>query len=81
MPISGPAKGCGFLSFAKNVCEKNCKNISKTLSGKYSQKRFGYAKKYATETIKNYSKRIIQNTAEATGNLTDNKLLIKLKGF
>ena len=33
-------KGYGFLSFAKNTG----KNISKNVSGKYSQKRFDHAK-------------------------------------
>ena len=37
---------------AKNIC----KNISKNLSGKYSQKRFDYAKKYATDALKIASK-------------------------
>ena len=30
------AKGCGFLSFAKNVGKNIGKNISKNMSGKYS---------------------------------------------
>ena len=30
-------KGCGFLSFAKNMCKKIGENISEHLSGKYSQ--------------------------------------------
>ena len=31
------AKGCGFLSFAKNTDKNNGKYISKNLSGKHSQ--------------------------------------------
>ena len=61
-------KGYGFLSFAKNM--------GKTLSSKYGQKRLQSAKKSITDAIKTASKRAIQKTAE--------KLLIKyvfLKGL
>ena len=37
-------KGCGFLSFAKN--------IGKNISNKYSQKLVGSAKKSATDALK-----------------------------
>ena len=50
-------KGYGFLSFAKN------------LSNKYSQKLLGSGKKSTTDAIKAASKRAIQKTAEATGDL------------
>ena len=30
-------EGCGFLSFAKNMCKKIGENKSEHLSGKYSQ--------------------------------------------
>ena len=46
-------KGYEFLSFAKN--------IGKSLSNKYVQKRLDSAK---TDAIKNASKRAIQKTAE-----------------
>ena len=45
-------KGNGFLSFAKNMSESIGKNISKNLSGKYSQKLFDHAKKSATDALK-----------------------------
>ena len=59
-------KGYGFLSFAKN--------ISKTLSNKYSQKLLDSAKKYTADAIKTASKRAIQKIAEATGDLIGNKI-------
>ena len=62
-------KGYGFLSFAKNM--------SKTLSNKYDQKLLDSAKKSTTDGIKTASKRAIQKTAEATGELIVTKLLIK----
>ena len=59
-------KEYGFLSFAKNV--------GKSLSNKYGEKLFDSAKKSATDTIKTASKRAIQKTAEATGDLICNKI-------
>ena len=59
-------KGYGFLSFAKN--------ISKTLSNKYSQKLLDSAKKYTADAIKTASKRAIQKIAETTGDLIGNKI-------
>ena len=50
-------KGFGFLS----------------LSNKYGQKLLDSAKKSTTDAIKTASKREIQKTAEATGNLIGNK--------
>ena len=44
---------------------------------KYS---LNYAKQSATEALKTVSKKAIQKTAEATGELISNKLLIKLQG-
>ena len=60
--------GYGFLSFAKNM--------DKSLSNKYGQKLLDSAKKSTTDAIKTASKRAIQKTAEATGDLVI-KLLIK----
>ena len=54
-------KGFGFLSFAKN--------IYKNLSNKYGQKLVDSAKKSVTDALKNDSKRALQKTAEATGEL------------
>ena len=63
-----------FLSFAKNIGM----NISKILSGKYSQKLLDSAKKSGTDALKTASKRAIQKTAEATGNLIGNKTADKI---
>ena len=63
-------KGYGFLSFAKNM--------GKSLSSKYGQKLLDRAKKSTTYTIKTASKRAIQKTAEATGDLIGNKIADKI---
>ena len=57
-----------FLSFAKNM--------GKSLSNKYSQKRLDSAKKSTTDAIKTASKRAIQIIAEAT-DLIGNKIADK----
>ena len=54
-------KGYGFLSFAKNM--------GKSLSNKYGQKRINSAKRSTADAIKTASKRAIQKRAEATGDL------------
>ena len=54
-------KGYGFMTFAKNM------------SNKYRKKLVDTAKKSATDAIKIASKRAIQKTAEATGDLVGNK--------
>ena len=63
-------KGYGLLSFAKNM--------GKSLSNKYGQKRLDSAKKSTTDAIKTASKRVIQKKAEATGNLIGNKIADKI---
>ena len=63
-------KGYGFLSFAKNM--------GKGLSNKYGQKPLDSAKKSKTDAIKTASKREIQKTAEATGDLIGNKIADKI---
>ena len=65
-------KGYGFLSFAINVR----KIISRNLSSKQSQKL--HAKQSATDALKTASKRAIQKTEKATGDLIG-ILLIKLQ--
>ena len=62
-------KGYGFLSFAKNM--------AKSISNKYKQKPLDSAKKSTTDAIKAASKRAIQKTAEATGDLIGNKIADK----
>ena len=59
-------KGYGFMSFAKSM------------SNKYGKKLVDTAKKSATDAIKTASKRAIQNTAEATGDLVVNKIADKI---
>ena len=59
-------KGYGLLSFAKN------------LSNKYSQKLIGTAKKSTRDALKTASKRAIQKTVGATGDLIDNKIADKI---
>ena len=49
------------------------------MSNKYSQKLVDTAKKSATDAIKAVSKRPIQKTAEATGDLVGNKIADKLQ--
>ena len=63
------------MSFARNIG----KNINKNLSSKYSQKLLDHAKQSATNAFQTLSKRAIQKTAEATGDLIGKKLLIKLQ--
>ena len=48
------------------------------LSGKYSQKLLYHAKQSATIAVKTSSKRDIQKTAEATGDLIRNKIANKI---
>ena len=53
-------------------------NMGKSLSNKYGQKLLESAKKSPTDAIKTTSKRAIQKTAEATGDLTGNKSADKI---
>ena len=48
------------------------------MNNKYSQKLIDSAKKSATDAIKTTSKRAIQKTAEATGELIYNKIADKI---
>ena len=48
------------------------------MSDKYSQKLVDTAKKSAADAIKTASKRAIQKTAEATGDLAGNKIADKI---
>ena len=71
-------KGCGSLSLAKNMGRNIREIISKNLSGKYSQKLLDHAKQPATDTLQTSSKRVIQKTAKATGDLICNKTAYKI---
>ena len=66
-------KGYGFLSFARNISTHAAK-VAKNMSNKYSQKLADTAKTSATDAIKTASKRAIQKTAGATGDLVGNKI-------
>ena len=52
--------------------------MGKSLSNKYGQKRLESAKKSTTDAIKTVSKRAIQTTAEAMGDLIGNKIAVKI---
>ena len=52
-------KGCGFLSFAKNMVKKSGKTVNKNLTSKYNQKLLDLAKQSATDALKTYSKKAI----------------------
>ena len=71
-------KGYGFLSFTKKMCKNIGKNISKSLSGKYSQKVLGHAKQSATDALKTSSKKFIDKTAKATGDLICKNIASKI---
>ena len=58
-------KGCGFLSFARNLGAYATK-VVKNLNNKYGQKLADSAKKSATNALKIAGKRAIQKTAEAS---------------
>ena len=62
-------KGYRFLSFAKNM--------GKNLCNKSGEKLLDSAKKSTTDAIKTPSKRAIQKTAKATGDLIGNKIVDK----
>ena len=70
-------KEYGFLSFAKNIGTHAAK-VAKNISNKYSQKLVDTTKKSATDAIKTASKRAIQKTANATGDLSGNKIADKI---
>ena len=69
-------KNYGFLSFAKYIG----KNISEDLSGRCSQEFLDSGKKSGANVLKPASKRTIQKTAEATGDLIVNKIAESNKG-
>ena len=66
-------KGYGFLYFGENMS----KSLS-NLSNKYHQKLLDSAKKSTTDAIRTASKRAIQKTVEATGDLIGNKIAGKI---
>ena len=52
--------------------------LAKSMSNKYGKKLVDTAKKSATDAIKTASKRAIQKTAQATGDLVGNKIVDKI---
>ena len=72
--------GYGFLSFAKIMSKNIRENISKKLSGKYSQILLDHAKQSVTDAFKTTSKRAIQITVES-GDLIGNKIADKIMKF
>ena len=54
------------------------KNICQFLSGKQSLKLLDHPKQTATDAVKTASKRAIQKTEEATGDLIGNKIADKI---
>ena len=71
-------KSYGFLFFAQNMGTNIGRNISKILSGKYTQKPLDDAKQSATGPLKTTSKKVIAKTAEATGYLIGNRSADKI---
>ena len=68
-------KGYGFLSFATSI-GTNAAKAAKNKINKYSQKLVDTAKK--SDAIKTASKRAIQKTAEATGDLVGSKIAVQI---
>ena len=75
--IKPKERGYCFLFFARNIGTHATK-AAKNMSNKHSQKLVDTAKKSATDAIKTPSKRAIQKTAEATGDLIGNKIADKM---
>ena len=48
------------------------------MNGKYIQKLLDHAKQSATDALKTTSQRVIENAAEATGDLIGNKIADKI---
>ena len=72
------AKGYELLFCAKKMVKNIGKKISKNLSGKYSQKPLDDDKQLGTDAFKTASKRAIEKTEEATGDLIVNKITDKI---
>ena len=70
-------KGYGFLSFARDI-GTHATRVAKNMSNKCSKKLVDTAKKSATDAIKTASKRAIQKTAKATGDLIGNEIADKI---
>ena len=60
------------------VKEYGFMSLARSMSDKYGKKLFDTSKKSATDAVKTASKRAIQKTAEATGDLIVNKIADKI---
>ena len=61
------------------MCKSIGKYMSKSLSGKYSEKHLDHTKQSDTDTLKITSKRAFQNTAEITGDFIGNRTADKIE--
>ena len=61
--------------------DKIGKNLSENVRGKYSQKLLDYAEQSATNARKTSSKRVIQKTGKATGDLICKKTAKRIKKY
>ena len=59
--------------------DKIGKNLSENATGKYSQKLLDHAEQSARDVRKTSSKKVIQKTGKATGDLICNKIARELK--
>ena len=57
------------------------KKVNRNLSSKQSQELLDHTKQSATYSLKPTSKKAIQKTAEATGDLTGNKTAVRITKF
>ena len=75
-------KGYGFLSFARKFGDKSGKKLMNTATkvgtSKYGKKIIDTTKKQGSEFAKTAGKRIVQKSAEATGDLIGNKIADKI---
>ena len=75
-------QGYGFLSFARKFGDKYGKKLMDTATkvgtSKYGKKIIDTTKKQGSEFAKTAGKRIVQKSAEATGDLIGNKVADKI---
>ena len=82
-------QGYGFLSFARkfgdkygkkliNTATKTGINVAKKFGDKYGKNLMDTAKKPGINAARTASKRVVQKTAEATGDLIGNKIADKI---
>ena len=75
-------QGYGFLSFARNFGDKYGKKLMNTATkvgtSKYGKKIVDTTKKQGSEFAKTAGKRIVQGSAETTGDLIGNKIADKI---